>query len=280
MEIKWNTIYTGDNMPVLKELVDNKILFDLVLTDSPYNIGKDFGNDTDKMSLEDFLEETEKRIYLLDSMLSNIGSVVWFCTHRYAGHLQMLMYKRWQYRRLMIWHYKNGMSRQTREPVTEYDPFLWFSKTENYTYNMEDIRVPYRSERVKNPIYKKDTHGNKRAWYPNPDGAKRGDVWEYPTLSGKVFENERTEHPTQKPEDLVIDLIKAFCPKGLDGKYEGNILDPFLGSGTTAVCIEKLNRQYGHRIKWVGIELEEKWVSVSNKRIEHERNKQPQVDLF
>lgn len=65
---------------------------------------------------------------------------------------------------------------------------------------------------------------------------------------------------------MITEIIKAFCPKNQDGKYEGTILDPFHGSGTLGVCCEKLNMQ-GHNIKWIGIELEEKWCAVAKDRL-------------
>lgn len=93
----------------------------------------------------------------------------------------------------------------------------------------------------------------------------RSDIWDFPTLAGKRFENERTEHPTQKPESLISELIKAFCPMK-SGIYTGKILDPFHGSGTLGVCCEKLNLQ-GNNIKWTGIELEEKWCDIARQRL-------------
>ena len=116
---------------------------------------------------------------------------------------------------------------------------------------------------VKCPINAK---GEKCEWKPNPLGSMRGDVWTFPTLAGKAFKKEKTAHPAQKPEALITELIKAFCPKNTDGKYDGIILDPFHGSGTLAVCCEKLNKQ-GHEIKWVGIELEQKWCDIAQQRL-------------
>jgi DNA modification methylase len=127
--------------------------------------------------------------------------------------------------------------------------------------------VPYKStERLKNPIYYSGSKGERKEWTPNPLGALHGDIWEYPTLAGKIYKEEKTGHPTQKPEALIIDLIKAFCSKNRDGFYEGTILDPFHGSGTLGVCCEKLNAQ-GHKIKWIGIELEKKWCDIAIGRI-------------
>ena len=94
----------------------------------------------------------------------------------------------------------------------------------------------------------------------------RGDVWSFPTLAGKLYKNERTAHPAQKPESLITEIIKAFCPKNAEGHYEGIILDPFHGSGTLGVCCEKLNR-LGHNIHWIGIELEQKWCDIAVDRL-------------
>jgi DNA modification methylase len=62
-------------------------------------------------------------------------------------------------------------------------------------------------------------------------------------------------------------LIRAYCPKNADGKYQGLILDPFHGSGTLGVCCEKLNRE-GHNISWIGIELEKKWCDIAQTRLD------------
>lgn len=280
MGIEWNRAYCGDNLANMEDMKDKGVTFNLILTDPPYNIGKDFGNDTDKQPLDDFLAGIDKRLSLMSSLLSPNGSIIWFCTHRYVGHIQFLLEKYFQRRRQMIWHYENGMSRQKREPVTEYDPFWWFSASDNFVYNCDDVRVPYKTDRVKTPVYKRDVAGNKKAWTADPRGRKRGDVWKYPTLAGKKFEAERTEHKTQKPMSLITDLIKAFCPKGMDGKYEGRILDPYLGSGTTGVCCEAMNKESKHRIKWVGIELEQKWVDVTNQRVQQQRDRCIEPDIF
>lgn len=280
MEIRWNTVYHGDNIDLLREMKKQNITCNLVLTDPPYNIGKDFGNDSDKMEIDDYLVGVDERLGLIQPLMTRNANVIWFCTHRYVGQIQMLLMKHFMQRRLMIWFYQNGMSRQSKEPITEYEPFWWFSSSEDFTYNLDDARVPYKTDRVKNPVYKRDIAGNKRAWLPNPKGRKRGDVWEYPALSGKIFENERTKHATQKPMKLFTDLIKAYCPKGIDGKFEGRVLDPYMGSGTTAACCERLNKEGGHRIKWIGAELSRPWVDITNERVVNERAKQVPPDIF
>ena len=250
-------------------LLDDGHRFDLILTDPPYNLNKDFGNDSDKLELDEFLAVNRTRIAECTRLLTPQGSVLWFAIHHFVGYLQVMMYEAGlHYRRMNVWRYQNGFSRSPRAPRGEYEPFLWFSKSkERWVFNADDVRTPYKStERLRSPVYYKNSKGERQAWSPNPGGAMRGDVWECPTLAGKRFENERTGHPTQKPEALITELVKAFCLKDSDGRYSGQILDPFAGSGTLGICCEKLNRD-GHRICWLCNEIEKRWVDVSNERL-------------
>lgn len=269
MKIEFNKNYVGDSDKIVKEFLKQGIKFDLILTDPPYNLNKDFGNNSDCLPLDDFLKVTKKRMKNYKEILEDYGSIVWFGIHKYIGYIQVIMYETGLfYRTMNIWYYENGFSRNRTSPLGQYEPFLCFSKSDKkWTYNVDDVRIPYKStERLKTPVYYKNKNGEKVEWKPNPKGAMRGDVWEYPTLAGKAFAKEKTSHPTQKPESLIMELIKAYCPKNKDGKYDGTILDPFHGSGTLGVCCEKLNKE-GHNIKWIGIELEKKWSDICEERL-------------
>lgn len=270
MHTKYSGVICGNSDSILQEMLDKNLAIDLVLTDPPYNLNKDFGNDSDKLSLEDFLTISQKRIELCRDLLSPEGSLIWFGIHHYIGFMQTLMCQAGlNYRRMNIWYYENGFSRVTTAPLTQYEPFLWYSKSaKKWTYNVDDVRVPYKStERLKSPVYYKNSKGERVKWEPNPLGAMRGDIWAFPTLAGKLYQSEKTPHPTQKPEALITEIIKAFCPKNNEGFYDGLILDPFHGSGTLGVCCEKLNRQ-GHSIRWIGIELENRWCDIAKIRLE------------
>lgn len=261
-------IINADCDIALKQLAEDGVKYDLILTDPPYNVGKDFGNNSDNLPLELFLEQMYRRIDMMKQLMSENGSIIWFGIHKYICFIQVYMYEiGLHYRRLNIWHYENGFSRSRREPATHYEPFLWFSKSDtNWTYNVDEVRVPYKStERLKSPVKYKDKDGTKKIWVPSNKGAMRGDVWDFPTLSGKAFAGERTEHPSQKPESLITELIKAFCPMR-GGKFSGTVLDPFFGSGTLGVCCERLNRM-GNEILWTGIEIEKKWCDIAKQRI-------------
>lgn len=269
---KYSGIICGNSDIVVEQMIKTGVKYDLILTDPPYNINKDFGNDSDKLDVEEFISLTNKRISKLKQLLTPNGSIIWFGIHDYIGYIQVAMYKAGlYYRRLNIWHYENGFSRSKKSPATHYEPFLWFSNNpKRWTYNVDEVRVPYKStERLKSPVKYKGKNGEEKIWTPNPKGSLRSDIWDFPTLAGKRFEKERTEHPTQKPESLITELIKAFCPMK-DGKFIGKILDPFHGSGTLGVCCEKLNL-LGNEIEWTGIELEKKWCNIATERIKKVR---------
>lgn len=268
-------IICGNSDLILDDLIDEGVKVDLILTDPPYNLNKDFGNDSDKLSLEEFLKITRERLIKCKKIMKPNASILWFGIHNYIGNIQCIMYDiGLYYRRMNIWYYENGFSRNTNSPLAQYEPFLWFSKSnKKWTYNVDDVRIPYKStERLKNPVYYKNSKGEKIKWEPNPNGAMRGDVWSFPTLAGKAFQQERTKHPTQKPEALIKELVKAYCPKDTRGKYNGIILDPFHGSGTLGVCCEQLNSE-GNKIKWIGIEIEKKWCKVAEERLKRIRKK-------
>lgn len=261
-------VVCGDSDVLLDKLIEEGYQYDLILTDPPYNLKKDFGNNSDNLALNDFVEVTNERIFKLKKLLKKEGSIIWFGIHDYICYAQIAMIKSGlHYRRMNIWHYENGFSRSKKEPATQYEPFLWFSNdAKKWTYNVDEVRIPYKStERLKNSIKYKTSNGEEKIWKPNVNGAMRGDIWEFPTLAGKCFEKERTDHPTQKPESLITEILKAFCPMN-KGIYSGTVLDPFHGSGTLGVCCEKMNRN-GHNITWTGIELEKKWCDVAKLRI-------------
>lgn len=264
---QWGII-NGDCDEVLLQLLQAGCKYDLILTDPPYNVGKDFGNNSDKLPLDIFLAQMYHRIDILSKLLTEKGSIIWFGIHDYICYFQVYMTQiGLHYRRMNIWHYLNGFSRSNKSPATQFEPFLWFSKNNSaWTYNVDEVRVPYKStERLRSAVKYKDAQGNEKVWAPNPRGANRGDVWLYPTLAGKAFASERTAHPSQKPEALITEIIKAFCPMS-DGVFSGSILDPFHGAGTLGVCCERLNKM-GHKIKWTGIEIESRWCDIAKQRL-------------
>ena len=76
--MEYNRVINGNSDEILKSFIDQGLKFDLICTDPPYNLNKDFGNDSDKLELNEFLKVTEERINLCKELLTPTGSIIWF----------------------------------------------------------------------------------------------------------------------------------------------------------------------------------------------------------
>jgi len=226
-----DTISTGDALSLLRNVPDG--CAQLVIADPPYNLGPDFGVDTEWRHSPDWLPWCREWLRECHRVLDDNGQIFVYGIHHYIGYVQVALYDLGlQYRRLIIWHYENGWSRSLRTLATHYEPILWFSKSETYTFHA--IREPYKSvERMRHPIRK-----NGKVWTPNPEGRLAGDVWSFPTLAGRRFARERVDHPTQKPLSLTNRMIEHFS------NQEDLVVVPFAGSGTECVSAAQHGRHY------------------------------------
>lgn len=245
-----NNIYIGDCIELLKEIDDNSV--DLIIADPPYNIGKNFGPKSKVWNdLDLWYNWCKEWIDLSLKKLKPTGSIFIYGIHNYLCYLQVyLMQQKMIYRRQFIWYYENGFSGYTKMPAAFYEPLLWFSKSNEFTFHQ--IREPYKStERLKNKITKKDG----TIWTPNPEGRIAGDVWNFPVLAGKRFADEKVDHPTQKPLSISNRIVKHFSNEG------DLILIPFAGSGSECVAAKLNNRNY------IGFEINEKYIPIIEERL-------------
>jgi hypothetical protein len=125
----------------------------------------------------------------------------------------------------------------------------------------DDVRIPYGNHTLKYPEHPQAEtsqygkgNGKDRLWHPHPKGAKPKDVIEIPTTCNGM--HEKTAHPTQKPEELLRQIILASSNPG------DLVIDPFLGSGTTAVVAEQLKR------RWKGCDVSPEYCRWAAERIE------------
>jgi site-specific DNA-methyltransferase (adenine-specific) len=251
-----NKIYIGDCVELMKKLKDESI--DLIIADPPYNLNKDFGNKSDIWTnSNEWVDWSKKWIEVAVSKLKPTGSIFIYGIHHYQCFIQVFLYELGlKYRRQIIWHYENGFTTYKKAPSAHYEPLLWFSKSEEYTFHT--IREPYKSqERLKNKITK-----NGKVWTPHPDGKQAGDVWNIPVLAGKRFEKERVSHPTQKPLQICDRIINHFS------NPNDTILIPFAGSGSECVSAIKNNRNF------VSYEMNEEYVKIAKSRIKDIRKEQ------
>ena len=230
-----------------------KAVIDLTITSPPYNIGKEY---EEVRELSDYIDWCERWIRLIQDATSPIGSF-WLN----VGYLQVpgrgkalpipyLLWNRIEFYLIqeIVWNYGAGVaSRKSFSPRNE--KFLWYVKDEQqYTFNLDAVRDP----NVKYPNQRKN--GKIKC---NPLGKNPTDVWSFPKVtSGKMRSSEeRTAHPAQFPL-AVIDRIIRACSSPQDV-----ILDPFMGSGTTAEAALRNHRQV------VGFEIRSDYVRITQERI-------------
>lgn len=226
---------------------------DLIIADPPYNLSKDFGIWKEQEQRDDWLPWSKRWLGQCKRLLRPGGSLFVHGIHHHLCWLQCHLYELGlTYRRQIIWHYENGFAGYTKTLAAHYEPILWFSKGERFTYH--PIREPYKSsERLKYKVIK-----NGKVWLPNPEGRLAGDVWRFPVLAGHRFRDERVAHPTQKPLALAKRIVRHFSNE------EDLVVVPFAGSGTECLAAAVLGRRY-----W-GAELNPDYVVLARSRIEAE----------
>ncbi len=226
----------------------------LVIADPPYNLDKDFGIWKEADEKHRWLPWSKEWLAECKRILMPSGNIFVYGIHRHLCWIQCFLYELGlDYQRQIIWHYENGFAGySTRTLGAHYEPILWFSNGPGYTYN--PIREPYKStKRLKYKIKK-----NGKVWTPHPDGRLAGDVWNFPTLAGRRFRDEKVNHPTQKPLSLTLRLVEHFS------NPEDLVVVPFSGSGTECVAAYKTGRRF------IGFELNPDYIAIGNNRLKEE----------
>lgn len=253
-------VVAGDCIQGMKALPDGCV--DLIIADPPYNLAKDFGAWKEKERKSEWLPWSKRWLDECNRVLKDGGSIFVYGIHHHLCWLQCYMYEiGLAYRRQIIWHYENGFAGYTKTLAAHYEPLLWFSRGERYTYH--PIREPYKStERLKHRITK-----NGKEWKPHPEGRLAGDVWKFPTLAGRRFRDEKVDHPTQKPMSISTRIVKHFSNKG------EIVVVPFAGSGSECLAAAMCGRHF------VGFELNPDYIAVAERRLESFRKTPRQREL-
>lgn len=245
---KWkNSIFNQDAITGLKKIPNESV--DLILTDPPYGLGKDYGNDSDKLSCKDYLDWTRKWLDVALPKLKPNGSLYIFTTWRYSPEIFVMLKRDLFMINEIIWDRKvPSMGGSTRSYSSVHDTIGFFAKSKEYYFNLDDVRVPYDLETKKRRTRTKFLGAK---WLEI--GCNPKDLWSVTRLHG--LDPERVDHPTQKPLEIIERMILASCPTG------GLVLDPFMGSGTTAVAAARLHREF------VGFELNSSYCKVAKARL-------------
>lgn len=227
---------------------------DILIADPPYNMDKDFGgNRGRKLSDDDYAAFTASWLDAVMPLLKSDASVYVCGDWRSSAAVYRELSERFAVRNRISWEREKGRAALHNWKNSSED--IWFATvSDSYAFNASAVRIrkkvlaPYRTE-----------SGEPKDWIESPDGAWRdtaaSNLWTdlvvpYWSMS------ENTEHPTQKPEKLIAKLLLASSNPG------SLLLDPFLGSGTSAVTAQKLGRRF------IGVELDREWCMVALKRLE------------
>jgi site-specific DNA-methyltransferase (adenine-specific) len=222
---------------------------DLILADPPYGLGKDYGNDSDMRSGDDFIAWTRSWLELAIPKLKPSGSLYIFCTWQYAPEIFCFLKTRLTMVNEIIWDRRvPSMGGTTRRFTSVHDNIGFFAVSKDYYFDLDPVRIPYDAV-TKKARSRKLFEGSK--WLEL--GYNPKDVWSVSRLHRQHA--ERVDHPTQKPLEIVERMVLASCPPG------GRVLDPFMGSGTTAVACARQKREF------VGYEINESYCAIARERV-------------
>uniref|UniRef100_A0A6C0IHM3 DNA methylase N-4/N-6 domain-containing protein n=1 Tax=viral metagenome TaxID=1070528 RepID=A0A6C0IHM3_9ZZZZ len=255
-------VLNGDTIVILPTLESDSA--QIIIADPPYNIGKDFGNDSDKQPMDEYLIWCEKWIKECLRILKPNGTMfIYGFSEILALILSKVPYS--VNRRWIVWHYtnKNVPSLNFWQRSHESILVLWKS---DKVFHRDDIREAYTEGFLNGAAGKERkatkgrfSKGDKSTTYTaHANGALPRDVIKVAALAGGAGMNERVNHPTQKPLTLCDKLIRSCKQSATDGY----VLVPFAGSGSECLAAKKLG------LPFVGIELNPEYVTLIHQRLE------------
>lgn len=251
-------IYVGDSLRWLSSLESESV--DLVIADPPYNIHKAEWDSFE--SQQAYVQWSLKWIEQAARVLKPKGTLYVCGFSEILADIKLPALRFFEGCRWLVWHYKNKANLRA-DWGRSHESILHFRKSKDFTFNVDDVRIPYGNHTTRYPERTQaetSQYGrgkganNEQVWRPHPRGAKPRDVIEIPTTCNGMHES--TPHPTQKPEELFRRLVLASSNVG------DLVIDPFLGSGTTAVVAEQLGRT------WMGCDLSEDYCQWAIERVE------------
>ncbi|MEK7511977.1 MAG: DNA methyltransferase [Patescibacteria group bacterium] len=245
-----NKIYFGNALEEMKRLPSNFV--DLIVTDPPYTIKKNFGQGTISTNEKEFTLWCEQWIKECSRLLKSSGSIYICINWEATSIIESILKKYFKIQNRITWKRDKGRGAKRNWKNNLED--IWFAtKSNDYTFNLDQVKI---KKPVIAPYVDKD--GQPKDWQ-EVDGKKfrfthPSNIWTDLVVPFWSMP-ENTEHPTQKPEKLIERIILA------SSNMDDLIFDPFMGSGTTAVVAEKLNRNF------LGFEIEKKYYLLSQKRL-------------
>jgi adenine-specific DNA-methyltransferase len=221
-----------DNLSFMARVASGTVR--LIVTSPPYNIGKTY---EEKITLDSYVQSQARVISECVRLMHPRGSICWQVgNHVQDGEvfpLDIVLYRAFKehglkLRNRIIWHFEHGLHCSKRLSG-RHETILWFTKGDDYAFNLDSIRVPSKYPNKK--YFKGPKVGQLSG---NPLGKNPGDVWVIPNVKNNHV--EKTIHPCQFPVELVERLILALTNE------DEIVLDPYMGVGSTVVAAAKHGR--------------------------------------
>ncbi len=262
--------YHGDILQVLEKAPKGK-KYDLIITSPPYNIRKVYERSAN-LTFDQYILWLDAVIGALVDVLPEHGSICWqvgsFIKDGEVFPLDIYTYESFkrrglQLRNRIVWRFNFGLHSKKRLSG-RYETILWFTKSAQHRFNLDPIRVPQLYPGKRHSKAKGKDSGKLSG---NPLGKNPSDYWEF--SAEEYFRNdpvwdipnvkanhpEKTIHPCQFPVELVERCILAFTNPG------DTVLDPFMGTGTTAIAAMKHGRSA------VGIDKDATFLKIARERV-------------
>jgi len=244
-------LFEGDCLNLLSQIPDGFVK--LIVTSPPYNLGKEYEK---RLNLNEYLRQQRSVIEECVRVLDARGSLCWqvgnYVNNGEIIPLDIVLYPIFSslglhLRNRIVWHFGHGLHASKRFSG-RYEVILWFTKSDDYTFNLDTVRIPQKYPHKK--YFKCPKRGELSG---NPLGKNPSDIWEIPNV--KANHVEKTIHPCQFPVELIERLILSMTDEG------DWVLDPFIGVGSTAIASLMHNR------KTIGADIMPEYIEIAKDRI-------------
>lgn len=248
-------LWKSDALALLATLPDASV--DLVIADPPYAIAKAKWDEFE--SMDTYLAWCDEWIAEVVRVLTPVGTAYICGFSEILADLKVRAAPRFAACRWLVWYYRNKAN-LGRDWGRSHESILHLRRSRETRIDVDAVRIPYNGHTVRYPtrvqaVSSQYSRGQRRdSWEPHPLGAKPRDVFEIPVLCNGM--EEKTQHETQKPEELIEKLVLASSEPGQ------LVVDPFSGSGTTAVVATRLGR------RWLVGDSDPRYVAMARQRLQ------------
>ena len=241
-----NKIHHGDCLELFKHIPDNSI--DVTFADPPFNLKKNYTSYADSLEFQEYLNWCEKWISEMVRVTKPTGSIFLHNIPKWLTYYATYLNKFAYFKHWIAWDAPTAPMGKSLQPA--HYGILFYTKKEKGA-KIYELRHPHKRDR-KHGYLLKDYGGKKDGLHPF--GPLVSDVW---TDIHRIKHNtKRDPHPCQLPIHLMDRLILLTTDEN------DIVLDPFSGTGTTAISAKRLGRKY------IGFELDKKYVEISQQKLE------------